>query len=358
VVPFGNHPSKLDRYRAFWRREKTDRPLTGFTFSGWFPLGEFAATRRWTGRRWLEPDALEAIDFIDDHVRMAREGESVDDDLIRGAGPMQVAVPFLPGMLGCRMRILPESILGEERNLSWEEALGVRLDPASLWYRKYMALADALVERSQGSFPVSHSAEIGPSDVHAVLRGHSQAIMDLIDEPGRSAQLTMRAADMLCELTEAVWKRIPLYHGGWFDAQYSLWAPGPIIRLQEDASAVYSPELYRKIVQPADRAVAGHFANAFIHLHSTSMFLLEAFLEVEEIGCFEINNDASGPGLAAMVPFFRTVQEAGRSLLIRGSFASEELRLLMDSLDPCGLFLLIMVKEKREVDALKHLVGM
>jgi hypothetical protein len=358
AAPFGNHPSKLDRYRSFWCREETDRPLTGFTFTGWFPLGEFAAARRWAGRRWLAPDDLEPPEFLDDHVRMVREGESVDDDLIRGAGPMQVAVPFLPGMLGCRMRILPESILGEERDLSWEEALGVRLDPADPWYRAYMAFADALVERSQGCFPISHSAEIGPSDVHAVLRGHSQAIADLVDEPGRSAQLMMRAADILRELTEAVWRRVPLYCGGWFDAQYSLWAPGPIVRLQEDASAVYSPELYRTIVQPADRALARHFANAFMHVHSTSLFLLDAFLEVEEIRCFEINKDASGPAVAAMVPFFRKVQDARRSLLIRGSFAPEELRSLTDSLDPRGLFLLIMVKDRREVDALKLLLKM
>jgi hypothetical protein len=355
---FGNHPSKLNRYRSFWRRDKTDRPLIGFTFGGWFPLGEFTSARRWGGRRWLAPDALEPLELIEDHVRMLQEGESVDDDLIRGASPMQVAVPFLPGMLGCRMRILAESILAEERHLCWEEALGIRLDPASPWYRALMAFTDALVERSQGSFPVSHSAEIGPSDVHAVLRGHSQAIADLIDEPEKSAQLTMRAADLLRELTEATWQRIPRYYGGWFDAQYSLWAPGPIVRLQEDASAVYSPELYRRIVQPADRALARHFANAFMHLHSTSMFLLDAFLEVEEIRCFEINYDESGPSVAAMVQHFRKAQNAGRSLLIRGTFAPEELRLLTDGLDPRGLFLLIMVKDGREMDELRPLLGM
>jgi hypothetical protein len=357
-APFGNHPSKLNRYRAFWRRQDTNRPLTGFTVGGWFPLGDFAAAKRWQGQRWLTPDALLPSDFIDDHERMVREGESIDDDLIRGAGPMQVAVPFLPGMLGCRLRILEESILGQERNLSWEEALGVRLDPGSPWYRTCMAFTDALVERSQGRFPVSHSAEIGPSDIHAVLRGHYQAIVDLVDEPGRSAELTMRAADILRELTEAVWQRVPRYGGGWFDAQYSLWTPGPIVRIQEDASAVYSPELYRSIVQPADRALARHFANAFMHLHSTSMFLLDAFLEVEELRCFQINLDASGPALGAMIPYFRKVQNAGRSLLIRGSFGPNELRLLMDSLDPRGLFLLIMVKNVREVDELKPLVRM
>jgi len=48
--------------------------------------------------------------------------------------------------------------------------------------------------------------------------------------------------------------------------------------------------------------LAGHFASSFIHLHSTSMFLLEAFLEIQEIQCYEINNDACGPPIKQMVP--------------------------------------------------------
>ena len=95
-----------------------------------------------------------------------------DDDIIRGAGPMQVAVPFLPGMLGCRLRILPENVMGEEQHLSWDEALLASLSPENPWYQKYMAVAEALVVRSNVQFPVSHGAEIGPTDMHAVLRGH------------------------------------------------------------------------------------------------------------------------------------------------------------------------------------------
>ena len=42
---------------------------------------------------------------------MIREGEWMDDDLIRGVGPMQVAVPFLPGILG--------SHCASSRTMSW-----------------------------------------------------------------------------------------------------------------------------------------------------------------------------------------------------------------------------------------------
>lgn len=130
--------------------------------------------------------------------------------------------------------------------------------------------------------------------MHGVLRGHTQSLLDICSEPEKSADLLWRLAGIFQQITTELWKRLPLFHGGYFDAQYSLWSPGPIIRMQEDATAEYSPVLYRRFVQLVDRFLAGQFANSFIHLHSTSMFLLDAFLEIEEIRCFEINQDSLG----------------------------------------------------------------
>jgi hypothetical protein len=357
-APFGNDAHKIEQYQAFWERAAVARPMVGFSMVGWFPLLEFSASQAWVEHRYLLPDMFDPQAVVEDHVRMLREGEIIDDDLIRGAGPMQVAVPFLPGMLGCKLRILPENIMGEEQHLSWDQALQARLDLENPWYGKYMALAEALVERADGQFPVSHGAEIGPTDMHAVLRGHSQSLIDLIDEPAKTSQLLWRLGEIMATLTTELWQRVPLFHGGYFDAQYSLWSPGPIIRMQEDATAVYSPALYRKLVQPVDRMLASRFACAFMHLHSTSMFLLDAMLEIEELRCFEINNDASGPPIEEMIPHFRKVQDAERALVIRGSFTPDELRSLVEALDPRGLLLLIMVRSLEEVEAARPIVGM
>lgn len=334
------------------------RPLAGFTLVGWFPLHEFSARHAWGNADYLTPDMIDVEAFLPDHIRTLREGERIDDDLIRGACPGQVAIPWLPGMLGCPVRILPGSVLGKERNLSLDEALKIELDRDNPWFRKYMEFAEALVRVSGGMFPVSHSAEVGPTDMHAVLRGHGASLLDLTDEPEQSAELLLRLAGIFRDLTAELWKRVPLFHGGYFDAQYSLWGPRPIVRMQEDATAVYSPRLFRKFVQPADRLLASHFTGSFIHLHSTSMFLLDAFLEVEEIQCYEVNHDALGPPLKAMLPYFRRIQNAGKPLLVRGSFQPDEMRLLMDSLDPRGLFVNVMVKEEREIEALRPLIGM
>ncbi|MBN1580673.1 MAG: hypothetical protein JXA89_08205 [Anaerolineae bacterium] len=357
-APFGNDPAKIARYRAFWDRAAVTRPLVGFTQIGWFPLQAFSASRGWIDHPYLLPDMVRPQDLVADHLRMLDEGDRIDDDLIRGLSPMQVAVPFLPGIIGCPLHVLSDNVLGDERFLDWDEALQIELDPQNLWYRAYLALADELVKAAAGRFPVSHNAEIGPTDMHAVLRGHTRSILDLVDAPENTARLLWRLAEIFRDVTEALWQRLPLFHSGYFDAQYSLWAPGPIARMQEDATAVYSPDLYRQLVQPADRMLARHFPCSFIHLHSTSMFLLDAFIEIEELGCFQVNNDASGPPVADMIPYFQRIQDADRSLLIRGAFEPDELRLLVDSLDPKGLFLLIMIQEMDEIEAARSIVGL
>ena len=354
---FGNDPAKVERYRAFWERAEARRPLVGFSLKSWFPLEEFEASAAWQSQDTLTPEMVEPEAFMEDQVRLLREGESADDDILRGACPSQ-AVPWLCGMMGNRLKILPGSILAEERSLSWEELEKIHLDHAHPWFRKYMEFAETLVRTANNRFPVSHGTLIGPTDLAGALRGHSQSILDLTEKPKKSQELLTRLGAIFQEITEELWKRVPLFYGGYFDAQYQLWAPGPIIRMQEDATALYSPALYREFIQHIDRKLAERFSSGFIHLHSTSMFLLDAFLEIEDIRCFEVNRDVAGPPLEEMIPYFQTIQGANRSLLIRGSFNPDDVRLLLDALEPRGLYLYIMITDWAEVAALRPALGM
>lgn len=357
MIEFGNDPAKIERYRAFWNCVSVSRPLVGFSYKSWFPMEEYSASAAWQTATFLSPEMVDPDAFLDDQERLLREGETLDDDIIRGASPSQ-AVPWLCGMLGGALRILPGSILAEERKLSWREAGSVRLDRENAWFRKYVEFAEVLAQRAQDRFPVSHGTLVGPTDLAAMLRGHGQSVLDLLEQPGEAANLLRRTADIFREVTEAVWQRIPQYHGGYFDAQYSLWAPGSIVRMQEDASALYSPGLYRKFVLPVDRELAGAFDCSFIHLHSTSLFLMDMLLEIDEIRCYEINNDVSGPPVEELIPYFQRIQRAGRPLLIRGSFKADELKGLLDVLEPGGLYLYIMVEQEEEADRLRPLVGL
>ncbi len=356
---FGNEPAKVAGYRAFWDRAPVKRPLVGFSIKSWFPLQEFSASAAWQDCQVLTPEMVEPEAFLDDQERLLEEGEVMDDDIFRGASPSQ-AVPWLDGMLGATLRILPGTVLGVERMLRWDELAELRLDPASAWFQKYVAFIQALVRRSAGRYPVSHGTLIGPSDIAALLRGHTQSIIDMVEWPEEMRRLLGRCGSIFCQITEEAWKHIPPYHGGYYDAQYQLWSPGPIVRLQEDAAGAFSPRLYRELLQAVDREVAGHFPSAFMHLHTNSMFLYDLFLEVQEIRCFQVNYEpqSGGPPIAGMIPALRKIQAAGRPLLVRGSFTVNELRLLADSLDPRGLYLYIMVGSLAEAESLRPVLGM
>ena len=357
---FGNDPAKIGPYRDFWNRAEVARPLIGFSHVGWFPLTYFSACASWQLHEYITPDMLDPEDWFEDYEGLLREGESVEDDMLRGACPIQVAFPcFLTAMLGNPIRVLPGNVMGDERKLPWDEALrAARLDRENPWFRKYIEFAEALVARSNGRYPVSHGAELGPTDLHALLRGHNESLMDLMDDPERSAELLMQLGHVFVDFVQDLWKVVPLFHGGYFDAQYQLWSPGSIIRMQEDATAVFSPDLYRDLVQPVDRMIAKQFACSFIHLHSTSMFLLDAFLEIEELRCFEINIEPFNIPVKGMIEYFQRVQNANRPLLIRGSLTADELRLVVDSLDPRGLYLHIMPESKADIDAFRPILGM
>jgi hypothetical protein len=358
AAPFGNDLQKVEGYQKFWNRGEAHRPLVGFTLRGFFPMEEYKATRGWPTDTYLEPKMVDPEAFLEDEERLLAEGELFDDDILRGDMPAAAAIPWLSGMLGARLRILPGNVLGEDRSLGWEEIERLTLDPEHPWYKKYFEFVRALVQHSCGRYPVSHGSMIGPCDLLGELRGHTQSVLDIMEEPERSREALWRVTSIFKDINAQVWQTLPRFAGGYFDGMYQLWSPKPIARIQEDASGLYSPTLYRKFLQPLDRYLATQFANAFIHLHATSMFILDAFLEIDELRCFEINNDAIGPPLPTMVPFFQMVQAAKRSLLVRGTFTADDIRLLMDSLDPRGLYLLVLVKDIYEAEHLRPLLGM
>ena len=118
--------------------------------------------------------------------------------------------------------------------------------------------------------------------------------------------------------------------------------------MQEDGSAFLSPALYVKYLQDEDERQASSFPYSVIHLHSSSLFLLDAILDVESLKCIQINKDVGGMDVSGMLPFFEKVQGRGKRLLIRGKLDHDDLKLLRSELSPNGLYLQIVVESPAE----------
>jgi hypothetical protein len=123
--------------------------------------------------------------------------------------------------------------------------------------------------------------------------------------------------------------------------------------MQEDASALFSPDLYVKYLQEEGRRIASAFPYDVIHLHSSSLHLLDRFVDVEPQKCFEINKDQGGWGVARMLPLFKMVQSRGKRLIVRGKLDLADLESLRKELSPLGLYLQIVIDKPEEAKQFK-----
>jgi hypothetical protein len=131
--PLGDDPFKIEKYQVFRDREDVERPLVGFTFRGFFPIEEYKVTSRWQPGEVLTPDMINPKEFMEDEEKLLQEGEIIDDDIIRGDSLIAAVVPWLSGMMGSELKILPGNVLGKELTFSWDELKNIHLDHSNPW---------------------------------------------------------------------------------------------------------------------------------------------------------------------------------------------------------------------------------
>ena len=91
------------------------------------------------------------------------------------------------------------------------------------------------------------------------------------------------------------------------------------------------------------------FPFSVIHLHTSSLFLLDRILRIEPLKCIQINKDAGDVNISEMLPFLKKVQPRGKTLLIRGQLDQDDLRSLRRELPPQGLYLQIVVETPDDI---------
>jgi hypothetical protein len=130
-------------------------------------------------------------------------------------------------------------------------------------------------------------------------------------------------------------------------AEESIWAVERRASLEE----------LEKVCVKDDRLIASSFPLSVVHLHSSSLFLLTHFLEIEEIDVFQVNRDVGGMDLKEMLPYLHKIQESKRCLIVRGTLTQRDLRLIKESLRSEGLLIQIVVNGCEEAEELQDVIG-
>ena len=323
---------KVARFRAFWQRSETDRPLIGATIAT-FP--SVRAVRREAGL--VQPEDLDIQENIKELDEEWEQWRHVMGDALWAANPLW-AFPWYLAMAGCPIKRDADNLWALPALDDWSQLETLRFGPSDPWYRRQLEFTRALVEHAEGRYPVgSGQLMLGPVDMMMQVRGQERLALDLYDAPEMVLALGQRCVNLCADAVDALSPAVPTYHGGRAGTIRYFWAPGEFVETAEDLSFMMSPAAHRQFVVPFHRALGRRFPCTLVHLHSAQLHTVPNLLEVEEIAAIQITPDF-GEDMVPKIPLMAQILER-KPLLVHGVMTVESMREMIRLLPARGLAL-------------------
>lgn len=345
---------RCQRHEAFWRGELDEGPLLWITVpnatSGTPPQEPSSEDALWTD----VPYVLAKAEYDLGHTYYAGDALPVHHPWL---GPDQFAA-----WLGAEMLLKPRD------NTSWvqpsardlEDYADIGLDPANRWWKLYLELVQASVERGRDKWITAYPDLHTGVDALCALRGPQQLMFDMIESPqlvhGAMARMTRLWQEVIDRVSDLV---LPGRQGT------SNWTMGYSAQRfacigQNDFSALIGPKMFDDFCLADTVECAGHVDRTIYHLDGPGALKhLPRLLESERLDCIQWIQGAGQPLPSQWLDLLRRIQAAGKSVQVfyagaHGGNADfqQEIEALCQGLDRRRLFVVIEAHSVEQADSL------
>jgi hypothetical protein len=189
-------------------------------------------------------------------------------------------------------------------------------------------------------------------DALSSLRGAQTLCMDMVERPEWVEQKIHEINDVWFAAYQHIYDLIKLEDGSSAFGAFYIWSPGKVAKLQCDASAMFSPRMYKRFVVPALTAQCAWLDHSLYHLDGTqAMVHLDSLLAIEPLDAIEWTPQAGieTGGNKRWHDLYRRILAAGKSVQVV-NVELNEVRPLLDAIGPKGVYMLIQFKDEDEAD--------
>ena len=329
----------LQRHRAFWNPSSGTEPIVAeLPARTWqrkpYPLSD--------GSYAVEPREIRPSDMDIDKLLGLDQGLPglTVGDCIRTVTTVY-SVSWMESLLGCPLYASAYSCSSKPVVRSAAEGLRVfNLGNAlrSPWLALMERILEREVEEAGTELPADQLHLRGVVDMLAAYLGEEVLCTSLID----SHKALKALAEIFAELFLRVVKKSLRKRPPWRDGYVSCWgiyAPGPLIDYQIDASSIISPRLYKKHISPYDERILSEFPYSMTHLHSCGLHMIDVVLDTRGVSAIEVSLDRETGDWDKeyILDACNKIQRRGNPLLINGELNDEELDEFLNVLKPGGL---------------------
>jgi hypothetical protein len=233
-----------------------------------------------------------------------------------------------------------------------EDLPPLRFDPSNPWWQTTEAMLRACTELAHGKYIVGCPDLVENMDVLSSLRGAQTLCMDLLERPEWVERKIAEINESWFAAYERIYSIIKLEDDSSAFGAFYLWGPGKVAKLQCDASAMFSPQMYRRFVAPALTRQCAWLDHSLYHLDGTQAIQhLDALLEIEPLDAIEWTPQAGieTGGHRRWHDLYRRILGAGKSVQVV-NVELDEVVPLLDAIGTKGVYVLIQFKNEREVE--------
>jgi hypothetical protein len=246
-----------------------------------------------------------------------------------------------------------------ENELEPEKLPPLRFDESNSWWKVSENVIRACVELSCGKYVVGCPDLVENMDVLSSLRGAQTLCVDMVERPEWIEQKLIEINDVWFAAYQRIYDLIKLEDGSSTFGAFYIWGPGKVAKVQCDASAMFSPRMYKRFVVPTLTAQCEWLDHSLYHLDGTqAMVHLDTLLQIEPLDAIEWTPQAGieTGGHKRWHEMYRRILAAGKSVQVVNVELNEVVPLI-DAIGPKGLYMLIQFKDESEAEQLSKLVA-
>ncbi len=267
-------------------------------------------------------------------------------------GPGTLAI-----VLGAEPEFSPETVWYHpcwENETEPEGLPPARFDAGNRWWRVIEDVARETAKAGKGKFFTGCPDLIENIDILANLRGTEPLLMDMAERPEWVEKKVEEITAAWFEVYERIHDIIKLEDGSSAFGAFAIWGPGKTAKLQCDASAMISPEMFRRFVAPSLKAQCEWLDHSMFHLDGSQCLChLDALLSIEALDAIEWTPDPQVPsgGDPHWYDLYRRILAAGKSVQAIGLKPAEVLPLLA-AIGTRGVYAMVEFESPEEAEAL------
>ena len=224
-------------------------------------------------------------------------------------------------------------------------------DPQNAWCRVHEESLRRAAELGRGRYFAGCPDLVENIDIVSALRGPERMLLDLIEHP----DWVLEKVDEINEAWFAAYDRIYDIirddEGGAAYRAFALWGPGKTAKVQCDACAMFSPEMFDRFVLPALTAQCEWLDYSMYHLDGHQCIIhLDSLLSIESLDAVEWTPDPRVPsgGSPDWYDMYRQILAAGKSVQAIG-VSPEEVIPLLDAVGGAGMYIVLRSADRETI---------